>query len=191
MKSLAHLISRIFDPMVEIPILLGLAVWFAYLNGFAWKFLLVLMLIDAVIPFLFFLHLYRTREVHDWDISRRWERIPVYGFTLLAHLGGIGLAILTGRTEVAQILSVFWLLGILFFGLTFFWKVSVHTGMNAAMATFLVLMVGVQFSWVYGLLIPVGWARISLGHHTFTQFSVGALLASFSMWLGFRLFGLV
>jgi len=190
MQKLAQVVSRVFDPIVEIPLLLGLAVWYAYLNGFAWKFLLVLMLVDAVIPFLFFLHLYRTREVHDWDISRRVERIPVYGFTMLAHLGGVGVALVTGRMEIAQILLVFWILGMMFFSITFFWKVSVHAGVNAALATFLVLMGGVKFVWVYLLLIPVGWARVSLNHHSLIQFIGGAVLATGSMWLGFRLFGL-
>lgn len=190
MKSFALLVSRVFDPIVEIPLLFGLAVWYAYVNGHSWLFLAVLLFINAVLPFLFFLHLLKKGEVGDWDITRRRERIPVYGFALTTQLAGIGLALVTGRMEVAQILLIFWLLGIIFFTLTLFWKVSVHAGVNSALATFLYLVGGNQFLWVYLVLLPVGWARVRGGHHTISQFVFGAVLAGTSLWGGFILFGL-
>lgn len=190
MKSLALLISRVFDPIVEIPLLFALAVWYAYVNGHSWLFLAVLLFTNALLPFLFFLHLLKRGEIQDWDISRREERIPVYGFALTTQLAGIGLALVTGRIEVAHILLLFWLLGIIFLSITLLWKVSVHAGVNSALATFLVLIGGNKFLWVYLLLFPVGWARLANGHHTFWQFVCGALIAAVSLWGGFELFGL-
>jgi hypothetical protein len=191
MKVLAEVISRVFDPIFEIPLLLALAVWYAYLNGMGWHFLLVLLLIDAVLPFLFFLHLLRRHEVDNWDISKREQRIPVYGFTMLAHLGGVGIAWVAGRTEIAQILFAFWLLGMMFFGLTSFWKVSVHAGVNSALVSFLVLLVNPYYAWLYLLLMPVGWARIYTKNHSLDEFMMGAILGSLGLWGGFKLVGVV
>jgi membrane-associated phospholipid phosphatase len=191
MRLVAQVISRVFDPIVEIPLMLGLAVWNAYVNGMGWQFLLVLLFIDAILPFLFFLHLLRRHEVDNWDISKREQRIPVYGFTMLAHLAGVGLAWVTGRMEVALILFVFWLLGMAFFGLTTFWKVSVHAGVNSALVTFLVLIVDPKYAWLYVLLVPVGWARIYTKNHSLDEFMMGAILGSLGLWGGFKVFGVV
>lgn len=190
MKLTAKIVSRVFDPVVEIPILFGFAVWYTYVNGHSWLFLSALLFINAVLPFLFFLHLLRRGEVRDWDITRRSERIPVYGFALTTQIAGIGLAILTGRIPVAQILLIFWLLGVIFFSITLFWKVSVHAGVNSVLVTFLVLMGGVSFVWFYLILIPVGWARVASKQHTIAQFVFGALLAGVSLWGAFWIFGL-
>lgn len=190
MKTLANTISRVLDPLIEIPLLLALSVWYAFVNGLAWKFLAVLLFVDAVLPFAFFLYLYKRKIVRDWDISRREERIPVYGFTMLTHLAGVGTAFLTGRIVEAQILFIFWMLGMAFFGITTFWKISVHAGVNAALVTFLVLFAGANWAWLYLMLIPVGWSRMVLKHHDFTELVSGAVLAISGMWVGFRFFGI-
>ena len=191
MKTVAQAISRIFDPIIEIPVMFGLTVWYAYVNGHSWLFLSVLLFINAVLPFLFFLHLLRKKEIHDWDIRRRKERIPVYAFALVTQIAGIGMALLTGRTAVANILLIFWILGLLFFLITLYWKVSVHAGVNAALVTFLVMILGEEFFWLYIILLPVGWARISQGNHTVSEFTAGATLGALGIWGGFTLFGLV
>ena len=191
MKTVAQAISRIFDPIIEIPVMFGLTVWYAYVNGHSWLFLSVLLFINAVLPFLFFLHLLRKKEIHDWDIRRRKERIPVYAFALVTQIAGIGMALLTGRTAVANILLIFWILGLLFFLITLYWKVSVHAGVNAALVTFLVMILGEEFFWLYIVLLPVGWARISQGNHTVSEFTAGATLGALGIWGGFTLFGLV
>ena len=191
MKTVAQAISRIFDPIIEIPVMFGLTVWYAYVNGHSWLFLSVLLFINAVLPLLFFLHLLRKKEIHDWDIRRRKERIPVYAFALITQIAGIGMALLTGRIPVAQILLIFWIVGLLFFLITLYWKVSVHAGVNAALATFLVMILGVEFFWLYIVLLPVGWARVSQGNHTVREFTAGALLGALGIWGGFTLFQLV
>lgn len=191
MKILAKLISRVFDPIIEIPLMLVLASWYAYVNGMRWQFLLLLLFIDAILPFAFFLYLLRKHEVEDWDITKRAQRIPVYGLTMLAHLAGVGMSYFAGQVVETQILFVFWLLGMLFFGITMFWKISVHAGVYAALVTFLVLSMDRSLLWMYLLLIPIGWSRVVLGKHTPIQFVAGTIIASLGMWIGFSWFGLV
>lgn len=188
---MARIISRIFDPIVEVPLLISLAVWYAYVNGVGWQLLIVLLFTDALLPFLFFLHLLRKHEIDNWDISKREQRIPVYGFTMLTHLGGVGIAWVAGWTQIAQILFAFWLLGMMFFGLTTFWKVSVHAGVNSALVTFLVLLFNPSYAWLYTLLIPVGWARIYSKNHSLDEFMMGSILGSLGLWGWFKLVGVL
>ena len=55
MKRLAWIISRVFDPVIEIPIMLGTAVWWALTNGLRWRFLVFLLVVDALLPALYML----------------------------------------------------------------------------------------------------------------------------------------
>lgn len=190
-RNLAYFISRIFDPFFEIPLLLGLTVWFAHLNGLSLRFLTTLIFVDALLPGLFFIHLLRKGEVSDWDISKRKERIQIYGFTLMSHLAGVLLSMFVGHTHTAGILFVFWLLGIFFFLITLFWKISMHAGVNAALATFLTLSGGYKYVLTYLILFPVGWARVYLKKHSLAQFVAGAVLAAAGLWIGFYCFGLI
>ncbi len=191
MKVIARTISRVFDPIVEIPLLIALTVWFARMNGLSIRFMVVILFVDALLPLLFFIHLLRKKEVADLDITKRSERIPIYGFAMAAHLCGVLIALLVGHTHTASILFVFWLLGVIFFIVTLFWKISVHAGVNSALATFLVLVGSTKYIWAYLVLIPVGWSRIYLKKHNLAQYVAGVLLANGLMWAGFWIFGLL
>lgn len=191
MNNLAFMLSRIFDPVVEIPLLLALAVLYAYFNGYEWQYLFVLLFIDAFLPFLFFYSQLKRHIIHDWDITNRKERYPLYGFTLAAHLAGVLMTFLFGQIAVGKILLVFWTLALAFFVITLFWKISVHAGVNAAMATFLVHLWGPRFLWMYFILIPVGWSRVYLAKHSWLQYIGGVLLAVIWLELGFSLLGVL
>src|SRR4030042_1339029 len=190
-KRLAVLISRIFDPFIEIPILLTASVLYAYFNGYEWQFLTLLLLIDAILPALFFYHLLKRHEIHDWDITQRKERYPLYGFTLAAHLVGIYFTYMSHQYHLGSMLIVFWFIGLIFFLITLFWKISLHGGVNMVLVTFVVLLFGRSFLWAYLILIPVGWSRIYLKKHTPVQFVSGSLIASGLFLVGFFLFGLI
>ena len=43
MKRMAWIISRVFDPVIEIPVMLSTAVWWALTNGLRWRFLVFLL----------------------------------------------------------------------------------------------------------------------------------------------------
>src|SRR3989338_5874679 len=77
--KLAIFISRLFDPVWLIPGMLALAAGWSLINGLRWRFILILLLIDGLIPFLYFVHLLSTKEVSDWDTTKREQRIKLYG----------------------------------------------------------------------------------------------------------------
>lgn len=186
-SPVAGLISRVFDPVIEIPIALSLAVFWAIDNGFRWRFLVLLLLIDALLPFMFFVHQLKKGEVSNWDIRDRRERIPLYFFTMIVHLIGVLAAFVLGKYALFQTLLIFYSVAIVFMIVTFFWKISIHAGINALLVTFVNYMLDWKYWWLYLLVLLVGWARVRDGHHRWSQVLAGALLAGGMVYVGLSL----
>jgi membrane-associated phospholipid phosphatase len=183
----AEIVSRILDPVWEIPLAILLAVGFAATEGLRWRFLGLLLFVDAVVPFIFFLTMLRHRQLVNWDMQRRGERVPIYAFTLICHLAGLWLAHELGKTELVSVLSVFYLIGISFALITMQWKISLHSGVNAGLFTLINLFYGWQYIWLYSLLLLVMWARVYQKHHTWEQVIAGAVLGGGMVGLGLGL----
>lgn len=184
---IAIVISRVFDPVVLIPLMLGAAVIWSLINGLRWRFILLLLFIDGLIPFLYFVHLLSTKEISDWDTTLRQQRVRLYGFTVIVHAGGVLLALLLGKIILSKILLSFWFLAAIFFLVTLRWKISLHTGVAAAGATFLALLFGPQWLWLFVLVGLIGWARIKIKKHSPLQAAAGAILAGIILWGSFQL----
>ncbi len=178
-------VSRLFDPVVEIPLALALAVWFSLTHGLRWRFLVLLLYIDSFLPFIFFLHLLHKGEISDWDVRNRRERIPLYLFTVIVHLAGVGLAWLIGRKELVVILLAFYIVAVVFMVVTYFWKISLHAGVNALLVTFINVLLGWRYWWLYGVVVLVSWARVKGGFHRPAQVVWGAVLATGLFLAGF------
>lgn len=173
---LSRIVSRVFDPPHEILVAILLAVYIAVKEGLRWRFLSLILFIDAVVPFIFFLTMLYNKQVASWDIRKREERLPIYLFTMLCHLGGVWLAHELGKSELAWTLFAFWLTGITFVVITAFWKISLHAGVNTFLATLIVSTFGYKYLWVYVFVLLVMWARAYDGHHEWRQLVAGAVL---------------
>lgn len=185
---LAVVISRVFDPVWLIPAMIAIAVGWSVMNGLRWRFLVLLTAIDGFIPFLYFIHLLKTKEISDWDTTKRTERFRLYGFTIAVHAVGILLALLLGKVILAKILFSFWVLALAFFEITLRWKISVHTGVSSAAVTFLVFLFGIQWIWLFLFVVLIGWARVVMKKHTWQQAIAGAVVAAMLLFLCFRIF---
>ena len=186
----AEVISRILDPVWEIPLALLLAVGFAVREGMRWRFMGLLLFIDAIVPIIFFLLMLYHKQIRDWDMQNRRERIPLYLFTMLCHLGGIWLAHELGKTELVNILLVFYAVGTVFALTTLTWKISLHSGVNAALFTIINIFYGSKYLWLYLMLCLVMWARVHQKHHSWAQVIAGAGVGIGVIVIGFWMIGL-
>ena len=186
----AIFISRLFDPVWLIPGMLALAAGWSLFNGLRWRFIVILLLIDGLIPFLYFVHLLSTKEISDWDTTKKEQRIKLYGFTLAAHSIGAIFALLLGKIVLSKILFLFLILAGIFTLITFRWKISIHTGVSAAGVMFLGLLFGFQWLRLFLIVAAVAWARVILKKHTFWQAIIGAGLAAGIISFGFYLLGI-
>lgn len=177
-KRLAWIIARVFDPVIEIPVLLSAAVWLALTNGLRWRFLVMLLVIDAVLPFLYMLWGLMTKRISDWDITKKEERNGLHFFTIFCHLFGVVAALAIGKIFLFEVLLVFWSLAVVFALITTRWKISIHAGVNAALVAFFNHFYGWdKYWWTVGVLVIVLWSRVVIKKHTWAQVAVGALLA--------------
>ncbi len=180
----AEVLSRLLDPVWEIPLALLLAIGFAVREGLRWRFVGLLLFIDAVVPLIFFLTMLYHKQIKDWDIQNRAQRIPLYLFTMICHLGGIWLAHELGRTQLVSILLVFYAVAIIFFVITLKWKISLHAGVNAVLFTAVNMFYDFKYAWLYILLCLVMWARVYQKHHSWAQVIAGAILGGGIVALG-------
>ncbi len=183
-KKFATFISRVFDPPIEIPLAILFAIGFAVKEGLRWRFLGVIMFIDAVVPLIFFLTMLYHKQIKDWDLQNRKERIPIFLFTMLCHLGGLWLAHEAGKDELVGILLIFYAVAIIFFLISTRWKISLHAGVNSVLFTAINMFYDWQYIWLYPFLGLVMWARVYQKHHTWAQVTVGALIGFVVVYLG-------
>lgn len=189
-KRIAVIISRIFDPAWMIPGMLAVAVGWSLFNGLRWRFIVILLLIDGLIPFIYFVHLLSTKEISDWDTTRREQRLKLYWFILVSHSIGVIMAFLLGKVVLAKILFLFLILAAVFTLITFRWKISIHTGVSSAATVFLSFLFGWNWLWLYLIVGIIAWARIVMKKHTLAQTVAGAVVSAGIISLGFKVLGI-
>ena len=172
------MVSRVFDPVIEIPVLIASVIFVALTNGLRFRFLVFLMITDALLPALYMLWGLATKRISDWDMTKREERAGLYFFTIFCHLIGVVFAYLLGKVLLAKILFIFWSLAVVFALITVVWKISIHAGVNAAALAFFNHYYGWNHYWWLALvLVVVMCARVSIKKHTWAQVTAGAVLA--------------
>ncbi len=190
LSSLAWFVSRIFDPVIEIPLLLSASVLYALRNGMRYRYLVFLLLIDALAPAAFLVWGLVCKKFSDWDMTRREERWSIYVFTVIMHLFGVVYAFMLGKEELSEILFVFWLVALVFAITTMFWKISVHAGVNGAAVAFFNHFWGWQnYWWLLIVLLIVLWARVKIHKHSWGQVLIGGSAALVMVEFGLRLVG--
>jgi len=187
-QKTAWVISRVFDPVIEIPLLLTLAVWFALANGLRWRFFIFLMFVDAGLPALYMFYGLKKGFITDWDMTRREERKGLYLFTVFTHLIGVVYAFFLGKVFLAYTLLVFWMLAVVFAVITLRWKISVHAGVTAVAVGFVNHFFGWRnYWWLVLILLLVLWARVEVKKHTLIQVIAGSGLALLIVEVGLRI----
>lgn len=186
----AWVVSRIFDPIVEIPVILVMVAWMALTNGLRWRFIVFLLIFEALMPAAYFIVGLATKRIKDWDLTRKEDRRGLYIFTTLVHLFGVIYAYFLGKHELSEVLLILWGLAVVFALITYFWKISVHAGVNGVLIAMINHYYGWnRYWWLVIILILVLWARVVIKKHTIAQVCVGAILALAWVGLGLRMIG--
>ncbi len=186
----AWIASRVLDPVFLIPFLLVAAVMLALANGLRWRFMALLLTVDALFPAIFFIRGLQTKRFSDWDITDRLQRNSLIFFTLSCHLFGVVLAFFLGKVILFEILLVFWLLAVIFALINLVWKISIHAGVNGALVAFFNHYYGWdRYWWLVIVLAIVLASRVVIKKHTWGQVLVGAGLGLAWITLGLRLWG--
>jgi len=130
----------------------------------------------AILPVAPVLYYARKGEV-DIDVSDRRKRPKLFGMAILGYcLGVLAFGLLSATSLMVLSLAYVGVTSsILLVSLS--WKISVHTAAIAGPVTGLTYVFGWIAALIYLLLLPVGWARLKLEVHTFSQVSTGTVVA--------------
>lgn len=194
-KETRHMLAEVvswafFPPIVAVVFFIFLIFWYSsdFSEGLRWMITIAPFLI--FFPLIFFAISLKLGWISDIDLSDREERpafLAVFITTLLIA------TILLYVLGAPQKLFVYALSGLLVTVttaiVTLFWKISYHTTVTTSVVSAIAIIGGLRFAWLFLLIIPVAWARVTLKKHTLLQVIFGAVVAFLITYAVFHLFG--
>lgn len=149
--------------------------------------LLIAMLFAAVVPVASIYLLVRMGVIPDVDASERKTRVFPFIAAVASYTVGFSLLVAVGAPALISALMLCYLVNtIIVTFITLGWKISIHASGIAGPAAALGTAFGpVGFLFLL-LVIPVGWARVTLKAHSILQVGAGAILAVLLTFLELR-----
>lgn len=191
-KDLAFTISRVLGPLPLICVLWlvvsvksGIGFWKAI-----WVYPLIFILTIAF-PVLITTYLIVTKKVSgiEWkNVEERKKYMP--GITIVSlFIGNVLTYFFTNNTifHLQLLLSVILLTMILFW--IFNKKISGHMVISIIVFSGINLFFHLRFWWLFFLIVPIFWARLTLNVHSLKQLLAGIFMPLFYIALGLILFG--
>ena len=172
---LAYVISQIACPPVLAAVAMALLAS-TLSNPRAWRWAGLYVFLAILTPVLYLVWLLHRGRVSDLDVQLREQRMRPLIFTVACGAAA-WLALLLGGapTEMVIIAGGLWLQTTLIFGITLWWKISVHSAAAAGVATLVWSLAGTSLPLLIGVPI-IAWSRVRLRRHTVSQTIAGALL---------------
>ncbi|MEJ5913768.1 hypothetical protein [Pseudokineococcus sp. 1T1Z-3] len=178
--GLAQRLTDLLAPthlLVAVQLLVGVVAGETSTSGLAWGALAALF--TAVLPYAFVLRGVRRGRYGDRHVKDRKQRLVPLAFAGASVATGVAVLALAGAPGQLLALNLATLLGlVLILATTLVWKISVHSGVAAGVASVAsmvlppVAVVGVL------LVAAVGWSRVELRDHTRAQALGGAVLGA-------------
>jgi hypothetical protein len=194
---IASIVSNIFNPGILAILILLVAVFKSNMTlneSIAWY--MAILILNGLIPGLIYLFFTQKGYVFDDTLHNREvhkERIVIFGVFLAVATIELLILVMLGNlyqplyaTLVGGIVAI-----IVAGGVSYFWKVSMHS----SIVTFFVLMIILIFGfnwWPVAFIIPLTWwSRLVLYRHTIWQLIVGMSLSLMIALGTFWFFGLL
>lgn len=168
---LAKNISHISHPVLTFPICLTLLFGVEQ----SWQSLSFVISFAFGLPFLFFLWLFFTKKISDFDVSQRKQRYPIYALSLLGMLASLVFIYFFESSFLFHEFLRLFLLATTLVLINFKIKVSIHTATITTLGILLVQFY--QWSpWIFLLIPLVASSRLILKRHSWVEVGLGALL---------------
>jgi membrane-associated phospholipid phosphatase len=177
-RELAVFVSKfVSPPIVAVVATVCFSLWSPIGLGLlypSWSILICFSLF-AFFPFLPVLYFYR-KNVVDLDVSEKEMRTPF--FVVAAAFYSIAAVIFFfTNTRILLLLAVSYaFVTVILLLVNRFWKVSVHSAGVTGPVFALIFVFGFMVLPLSLMIVLVGWSRIKLKQHTFTQTFVGSLI---------------
>lgn len=178
-KKFALIVSRLFDPVIISPLI----IWLIILSTTTIHSKLIILALNIILvyflPLLFLLLSLKLKFISDWDITKRKERYAFFSFIFVCIVFCLLLLNILKEINLLNFYLKLLLPLLIFFIITFFWKVSGHSLVNTIFVLLLYFYTHNSYIIYMGLflLFLVGSSRIVLKKHTLLQVVAGSLLA--------------
>lgn len=178
----AIVVSRMFEPVLEIPVIITLLTFVWVRVNDRWTVFGWLFLTCFVLPMWYLWRGIKKGKIGDIDISKREERNGLFSFGVMCILVGVIGLVFLGEKEIVRSMMELWILGVIISIVTFWWKISAHGAMNTILAGYLCRYWGLEkWWWMWLVVVLVCVARVVLKKHTVGQVIAGVAVAGLVM----------
>lgn len=198
-KNKPQVIAELVSLVILNPAFLGIIILvigvlrskMSQIETLAW--LLGVLTLNGLIPILFYLFFTKKGHVFDDTLDNPKVQKERIGFFMIFICLVSGQLLILASTKQYQpllaILSGGLIALIMVMGITYFWKISLHSGMTTIFVLMLIYLYGIEKIWPSFFLIPlVFWSRIVLFRHTLAQLLGGIITACLVVLLTYLMF---
>jgi hypothetical protein len=184
----ARIVSRVFEPIILLPLLVTVAVMRAQLPSDQLASVYAFFLVAILVPIVLFrLWLLKMKGI-VWDIPKRQDRI--LPFAVLAGFGALSYMVVAGwgNASLTNFIGALlaWFVGLLLMTLRI--KISGHVASTTLVSLLLVHWYGAPLLPVLLAIPLVSWARVTGKNHTIVEvvsgFMFSLLLVGGGAWVG-------
>jgi hypothetical protein len=179
-QRLARLITNILNPfLISFIVLILLAYKATSSTADFIKWAGISLAISVLPTLIIAIIMVRSKRLDSFFSNPRQQRYIIYIIACLLGALGCGLLWYLKAPELLLDTFIAGLVSIIVFtGINYFWKISLHMAFMAASAAALIIVYGAAAAWTCLLLPPVAWARIELKQHSLAQVVTGGVLAA-------------
>jgi membrane-associated phospholipid phosphatase len=181
-RTVAEVISAVFNaPFVSLYAFVALILYLSTQD--APTLLFIAAIFGTVLPTGVILYMRKRGIIRDVYASERGTRFKPFLAALVSYLIGMLMLLALGAPRSVTALMACYLVntGVMTI-ITLKWKISIHASGVAGPATFFVFTLGPALLPLLLVILPVGWARITLGAHTRNQVLAGFFLTIALTW---------
>lgn len=173
---LAYWVSQVASPPVLVTIATVLSVAAAP-SASGWWCAALYISLTVIVPCVYIIRLVRQGKAADFHLPNRQERVRPLQVTLALTAIAWLLLLAVHAPLLLQVVALANLAqALLFFFITFYWKISLHCAAAAGLAV-LSVYVGGRIALPVVIGVPlVAWSRLYLRRHTLSQTCMGALV---------------
>lgn len=191
--SIARRISNILNPFLMGLVVILLVSFEATDSIFdAVKWSLVLIVLSVLPVFAFSVYSVRHGKQDSIFVRVRRQRLRVY--VLMLILASVSCIILLSLRAPLMLLALSvagFSAAVVFMGINFWWKISLHGAFIAAVVAVLFTLYGSVTAASVVLIPLVAWSRVEVGYHSPAQVAAGALLGGLIPTAVFYFFGFI
>lgn len=155
------------------------------------QLLSVSVVFHIAIPGAYLIWAMKMGKIADLDITKREQRFGILTVMLLSYFCSLFIIQGIGNEVLFHIFAIILAYISVVYIITFFWKISLHMGVNVLSVILVNYFYGWSLSCLYLAIPLIFWSRYTLKKHTPLQLVIGALVSGSVVLGGLKVFGYI